>query len=120
MIQPIDLQAFTYEERQGLMPELTSTVSLCGAWILTRKTLSPTALELRLEIQLRSIIELYAALISAGVELTRDGHRALADLCTCRKHLTGNTPQLVTIRLELTFLEDVTLHTLLTTGTNAA
>lgn len=119
-MQPIDLQAFTYEERFGLLPALTSTVSLCGAWILDRKTISPTALEMRIEIQLRFIMELYAALIAAGVELTRDGHQALSDLCTCRKHLAGDSAQVVTIRLGLTFLEDMTLHSILMSQSCAA
>lgn len=119
-MQSVDLQAFTYEERQGLLPTLTTTVSHCGAWILDRKTLSPTSMELRLEIQLRFIMELYAALVSAGVELSRAGHQNLADLCTCRKHLQDDIAQVVTIRLELTFLEDLTLHTILMTGACAA
>jgi hypothetical protein len=119
-MQPIDLQAFTYEERFGLLPALTSTVSMCGAWILDRKTISPTALELRLEIQLRFIVELYAALVAAGVELTRDGHQALGDLCTCRKHFATDSAQVVTIRIGLTFLEDMTLHSILMAQASAA
>ena len=112
-MQSIELQAHTYEERHGLLPDLTTTVSRCGAWIVDRKTLSPTTLELRIEIQLRSVVELYATLLSSGLEFTRLGHQTLTHLCICRKHLAPGIPNLVTIRLELAFLEDVTLNSLL-------
>ncbi len=119
-MQAIELQAHTYEDRQGLLPALTTAVSLCGAWIVERRTLSPTALEIRIEIQLRLIVELYAALLSAGVEFGRDGHQSLSELCTCRKHFAGDSAGLVAIRMELAFLEDVTLHSLLMSGSRVA
>jgi hypothetical protein len=118
MMQAIELQAHTYEDRHGVIPALTTTISLCGAWIVDRKTLSATAMELRLEVQLGMIVELYAALLSAGVEFGRDGHQALADLCTCRKHMNFDRAGLLNIRLELAFLDDVTLHSLLMSGTS--
>lgn len=76
-------------------------------------------MEIRLEIQLRSILDLYASIVSCGLELTRSGHLALTDLCSCRKNLASvaDVGQVVTIRLEISFLEDVTLHSLLMTGT---
>lgn len=116
----IELQAHTYEERHGLLPALTTAVSLCGAWIVERKTLSATAMEVRMEVQLRMIVELYAAMLAAGIEFGRDGHQALADLCTCRKHMDSDRRGLLTIRMELSFLDDVTLHSLLMSGTSIA
>jgi hypothetical protein len=118
----LELQCFSYQERQGLLPALTSAFTLCGGWVLERKTLSATAMEFRLEIQLRSILELYSSLVSSGVELTRDTHSTLTDLCTCRRHLprTAQANQILSIRLEISFLEDVTLHSLLSTGSGLA
>ncbi len=117
-MQLLDIQGFSYEERQGLLPTLTSALADCGGWLLCRKTLSPSMMEIRLEIQLRSIVDLYASIVSSGLELTRAGHLALTDLCTCRKNLAtpADLGQVVTIRLEISFLEDITLHSLLTTG----
>ena len=112
-MQSIDLQAHTYEERHGLVPSLTTMVSHCGAWITDRKTLSASTVELRLEIQLRSVMELYAALLATGLELTRRGHQSMVDLCNCQRYLATGEAKLVTIRLELAFLEDITLHSLL-------
>ena len=117
-MQPLDIQGFSYEERQGLLPTLTSAFTDCGGWVLDRKTLSPTMMEFRIEIQLRAVLDLYASLISAGLELTRSGHLGLTDLCTCRKNLTASADlcQIVTIRIEISFLEEVTLHSLLMAG----
>jgi len=118
----LDIQAFSYQERHDLLPALTAALNYCGGWVLDRRTLSPTQLEFRIEIQLRAALDLYAAFAAHGVELTRAGHEGLTDLCTRRKHIrhTAELGQVVALRLELTFLDDVTLHNLLSSGSNAA
>jgi hypothetical protein len=114
-MQSLDIQSFSYEERHGLLPILTSAFADCGGWILDRKALSPTTIEFRLEIQLRSVVDLYSSILASGLELTRAGHLGLTHLCTCRKNLStpSNLGQFVTIRLEISFLEDATLQSVL-------
>jgi hypothetical protein len=111
-MQSLEIQGFSYEERHGLLPTLTSAFADCGGWILDRKTLSPSTMEFRVEIQLRFVIDLYASIIASGLELTRAGHLGLTHLCTCRKNLSTPTDlgQLVTIRIEISFLEDAALQ----------
>src|SRR5438874_1642080 len=101
-IQCIDIQGFSYEERHGLLPTLTSAFADCGGWILDRKTLSPSTMQFRVEIQLRAIVDLYSSIIASGLELTRSGHLGLTHLCTCRKNLAtpADLSQIVTIRIE--------------------
>ena len=86
-MQLLDIQGFSYEERHGLLPTLTSAFADCGGWVLDRKTLSPTMMEFRIEIHLSAVVDLYASILAAGLELTRAGHLGLAHLCTCRKNL---------------------------------
>jgi hypothetical protein len=121
-MQSLDIQGFSYEDRHGLLPLLTCGFADCGGWIVGRKTLSASMMELRVEIQLRAILDLYACMVASGLELTRAGHLGLTDLCTCRKNLatTADLGQIVSIRLEISFLEDVTLHSLLMSGNTAA
>ena len=121
-MQSVEIQSFSYEERQGILSSLTSAFADCGGWIIDRKALSPSTMEFRIEVQLRSVLDLYAALVASGLELTRAGHLALAELCTCRKNLAvaADLGQVVGIRLEISFLEDVTLHSLLMTGSSFA
>ena len=122
IMQSLDIQGFTYEERHGLLPELTTAFSNCGGWLLERKTLSPTNMEFRVEIQLLAVLDLYAAIIATGVELTRSGHEALTELCTRRQHLrlAAKLGQIVAIRLEISFLDDITIHSLLASGSGLA
>ena len=116
-MQPLDIQGFSYEERHGLLPMLTTAFADCGGWILDRKTLSPSMMEFRLEIQLRAVVDLYASIVASGLELTRAGHLALTELCACRLHQAPTyLNNVVTIRIEISFLDDMTLHSLLMTG----
>jgi len=121
-MQLVEIQGFSYEERNGLLSALILAFGECGGWVLDRKTLSPTMMEFRIEIQLRAIIDLYASIISSGLELTRKGHLGLTDLCTCRKNAstTADLGQIVSIRIEISFLEDMTLHSLLMIGNTPA
>jgi hypothetical protein len=114
-MQSLDIQGFSYEERHGLLPSLTSAFADCGGWILGRKTLSPSTVEFHLEIQLRAAVDLYSSIIASGLELTRSGHLGLTHLCTCRKNLSTSADlgQVIAIRIEVSFLEDATLQTLL-------
>ncbi len=66
-MQLLDIQGFSYEERQGLLPSLTSAFADCGGWILDRKTLSPTTMEFRLEIQLRAAVDLYSSILASAL-----------------------------------------------------
>ena len=110
-MQTLDIQAFSYQERQSLLPDLAAGLAACGGWLLERKTLSPAMLQFRVEIQFSDVMDFYASMIEAGLELTRCGHVALTDLCTCRRQLTSffDLSRVVTILLEITFLEDVAL-----------
>ncbi len=114
-MQSIDIQSFSYEERAAVLPQLTLSFADCGGWVLDRKTLSPTTIQFRIEIQLRSVLDLYTAILAAGVELTRAAHLAFQDLCTCRQHLHSSIElgQIIALRIEISFLDDVTLHSLL-------
>lgn len=121
-MQSIDIQGFSYEEQYRLLPQLATAIDQCGGWLLERKSLSSTTIELHMEIQLRSLVELYAALIASGLQLTRDSHFGLAALCSGRRH-AGNPSrrgQVLAVYLEVSFLEDLTLRSLLMTGSAIA
>lgn len=121
-MQSLIIRGFTYEERHGVLPMLTAAFSNCGGWVLERKTLSPTNIEFNVEIQLRAVLDLYASIIATGVELTRSGHEALTEQWTRRNHLrfAVELGQVVAIKLEISFLDDVTLHSLLASGSGLA
>jgi len=120
--QVFDLFGYFYGDRLSLLPEITAAFTQCGGWILERHTVSSTAMDFRFELQLSSVVELYGTLVALGIELTRAAHITLTDLCTCRKHIGLSTDQVqaLTFRLEINFLADVTLHSILMTGSSLA
>lgn len=117
-----ELQGYCYGERAVLLPLLATAFTECGGWVLEQRTLSSTSMEYRFEIQLAGILELYGAMVEMGLELTRTAHSIMTDLCTCRQHITRAVDpcQIMTLRLEITFLTDVTLHSILVTGSSQA
>jgi hypothetical protein len=129
-MQLLDLQGYSYEQCDAILPLLSSILIHCGGWVHERHSLSPSSFEIILEIELRAILDLYAGLIASGLELTRDNHLALTDLCTCRNYRLGTTEehQIVGIRIEINFLQkqdqeqdpEQTLHSLLGTRSSAA
>ncbi len=120
--QTLEIHGYFYADRATLLPQLTSALMHCGGWVLDRKTLSPTMMDFRFELQLSEVVELYGALVGLGLELTRDAHTLLTDLCTCRKHShrAAYGMQVLTLRLEIHFMADVTLHSILMTGSGLA
>ncbi|MDR3746063.1 MAG: hypothetical protein P4K80_08040 [Acidobacteriaceae bacterium] len=121
-MQSLEIQSFTYEQRDGILPSLTTAFCNCGGWIIERKPTSPTSMEFCVEIELRSVLNLYAAIVATGVELTRSGHEALTELCTRRKYLrlAAELGQIVSIRMEISFLDDLALHSLMAAGASLA
>jgi hypothetical protein len=120
--QTFDLHGYCYSERGDMLPRLSAILAECGGWVLDRRTTASTSLEYRFEIQLAGILDLYSAMVGMGLELTRGAHGVLTDLCTCRQHITRSIDpcQILTLRLEISFLTDVTLHSLLMTGSSLA
>jgi len=121
-MQVLDIQGFTYEQRRHVLIALTTAFGSSGGWIVDRRTLSATSMEFRVEIQLRSILDLYAAILATGVELTRSGHETFTELCTRLQHrrITAERGQIIVLRLEVSFLEDITLHSLLSSNSSVA
>ena len=121
-MESLEIQSFSYDDRAGLLPVLLTALADGGGWVIDRRTVSANMVRLSVEAQLRSIVELYGAIVAAGLELTRSSHLALTDLCTCRRNAAAavDLGQIVSLRLEISFLEEITLHSLLTSGASPA
>ena len=88
---------------------LLDAMASCGCWLLERRELPPNVTELRFEVLLRSVFELYSGLLSCGVELSRDSHTRMKSLCTVRDHNPhrARRRRVLTVRLELIFMDDL-------------
>jgi hypothetical protein len=103
----VELRGHSYADHRQIVPALLDSVASCGCWVLEQRALSPTMTELRFEVQLRSVFELYSGLIATGLELTPDSHIRMNSLCTVRDHnpRQAKRRRIITMRLELSFLE---------------
>lgn len=81
------LTALSADEPERLVRILTGALLACGGWILTRTTEGNQAAELDFEFARVACVEIYAVLIAAGLELSRDSHLQMAGLCHCTKNL---------------------------------
>lgn len=83
----LKLTALSSDEPARLVRYLTGALLACGGWVLTRTTQGNEAAELDFEFARASCVEIYAVLVAAGLELSRESHIQLAELCHCTKNL---------------------------------
>ncbi|MEO6803909.1 MAG: hypothetical protein ABI197_11780 [Granulicella sp.] len=119
-MQSLDIHGYSYSDRFNIMLSLTDSLTDSGAWITDRNTVSASTTELCFEIQLGCVLDLYSAIIVSGLELTRAAHFAMTDLWTCYNNLQDCCSNVIAVRLEINFVEDVTLHSLLATAAGLA
>lgn len=81
------LTALSAEDPERLVRFLTGALLTCGGWVLTRTTQGPEAAELAFEFARACCVDVYAVLIAAGLELSRDSHLQMTDLCHCTRNL---------------------------------
>jgi len=83
----LKLTALSADDPQRLVRLLSRVLLSCGSWILTRSTHGDDQAELDFEFARAGCIEIYAALIASGLELSRDSHQQMAELCHCTRNL---------------------------------
>jgi len=80
------LTALSPEEPERTVRVLTGALLACGGWVLTR-TQEKGIAALDFEFARAACVEIYAVLIGCGLELSRDSHLRMAELCHCTKNL---------------------------------
>lgn len=81
------LTALSADEPERLVRFLTGALLSCGGWVLTRTTQGQEAAELDFEFARAACVDIYSVLVAAGLELSRDSHVQMAELCHCTKNL---------------------------------
>jgi hypothetical protein len=117
-VRNLVLQSFTYEGRRVILPALADAMTHCGCWLLERKVVSLTQVDYIFELQQRAVLELYSGLIGAGLELTRASHLELTSLCGLLTHhsTVAARRRIVHVQLEVSFLEELDLKSILAPG----
>ncbi|WP_263411392.1 hypothetical protein [Terriglobus tenax] len=108
------IKSYSYEDQGRLMVNLTRAIRRSGGELLREEPLSEHAFGLDVELPLTRIVELYGELVRYGLEFSRSGQSALAELCTVQKHVRLQPAcDLVHLRLEVSLLQGVSLESLL-------
>ena len=83
----LTLEMIKFEHSVFALPfALTGALLACGGWVLTHKQEKGVA-ALDFELARAACVEVYAVLIGCGLELSRDPHLKMAELCHCTKNL---------------------------------
>jgi hypothetical protein len=69
---------------------LTRAVVGCGGWVLTRAIHEEGFGEMDFEFARAGCVEIYAGLVACGLELSRESHLQMAELCQCTKNLMAS------------------------------
>ena len=83
----LKLTALSADDPQRLVRFLSGVLLACGGWILARSTQGNDLAEVDFEFARAACVEIYAALIASGLELSRDSHQQMAELCHCTRNL---------------------------------
>ena len=108
-VQDIFLHGFSYEERRQILPLILDIVSSGGCWLKERRMTSFSHVEFVFEMQLRSALEIYSALIATGLELTESSHAELTRFWTIGKNnhaLHERRGRVLCVRLDIRFTEE--------------
>lgn len=96
------LSALSVHEPARLLHFLSGTVLGCGGWVLSRSCSDRDVL-MNFEFERSGCLEMYTALVGAGLELSQNSHRGLTELCHCTKYQGGFVAgETVTVELEVT------------------
>ena len=78
------LSALSVQEPARLLHFLSGTVLGCGGWVLSRSC-SDREVLMNFEFERSDCLEMYTALVAAGLELSQTSHRSLTELCHCTR-----------------------------------
>ncbi len=106
----IAIHGYSPLETPQLQMRLMDQILDSNGWVLEEKQLSPFSYEIRFELELGNIVEMYSALQRTGVQLTRVAHQAMTEICLCRKHLPEQEFQMVIITLRVGLMQEENLR----------
>jgi hypothetical protein len=81
------LTATCADDPQRIMRLLTGAILGSGGWVLSRSIPGSDSVEMSFEFARAMSVEIYTVLIAAGLDLSRDAHISMTELCQCTKDL---------------------------------
>ena len=98
----LEIQAVSSVEPSHLVRSLTGAILGCGGWVLTRSMTDSGRVTILFEFERQACVDIYTVIIASGVELCRNGHLRLTELCQCTvSHLSKCGSEIASIEIEI-------------------
>lgn len=97
----LHLKAVSTRSGPEVLPGLMDAIDRACGWVLHRQMVSPSMLHMRVEVQGRSLMEMYSSLVEQGLELSRESHVVLTERCFCAHLHRGARSGIVTLHMEV-------------------
>jgi hypothetical protein len=81
----MEMKAIALEDPASLVKVLTGAILGSSGWILSRGANDTGTVSMLFEFERRACVDIYSALIGAGLELSQSGHIRLTELCQCTR-----------------------------------
>ena len=81
----MEMKAIALENPANLVKALTGAILGSSGWILSRGASDTGTVSMLFEFERRSCVDIYSALIGAGLELSQSGHIRFTELCQCTR-----------------------------------
>jgi hypothetical protein len=95
------LQAVALDTPDRLLRSLTDAIVGCGGWVLSRSATDTGAVAVLFEFERHACVDIYSALVGAGLELSRSGHLRFTELCQCTHSGQDCGTEIASIDLEI-------------------
>jgi hypothetical protein len=79
------MKAVSAEDPSRLVQFLTGAILGCGGWVLSRGANDTGMVNMLFEFERQACVDIYSALIAAGLELSQSGHIRFTELCQCTR-----------------------------------
>ena len=86
----LQMRAISGDEPGRLVQTLTGAILGCGGWVLSRGATDTGLVNMLVEFERHSCIDIYTVLIASGIELSKKGHVRFTELCQCTRMGTQN------------------------------
>ncbi len=103
----IAIHGYSALESPKLQIRLVDHLVDSKGWVLEEKQVSSVAYQIRFEVEMDNVVEMYSALQHAGVQFPRTAQRAFTEMCLCKKFSSDpDLIQILTITLRVGTLHE--------------
>jgi len=79
------IRSTSEEEPEKLVRLLAGAILSCGGWVLSRTTAEDGHIRILFEFERGDCLDIYTAMIAAGLDLPAAAHIQLTELCLCTR-----------------------------------